>query len=950
MDISYIPATNTDIPIEIISIDNKNNKTITVNLNQSFNGNENFEVFETANPLTEVDITVCNDSVNPDENKKIIVAESRFETDVIYTLKITKDTEVIATPFVVDKYLIKPTNSEVTVFGNRILNVSFETPIEHLDAIDTTNNTLMNFYTLLYDLDSNVSLNTTPEWIGLLTASLDDPNATVPPNQATIRSSCDHKSLEIQMNYRGLPTGDSGFIINYSKTQGANSHYYLHDFSDDMVVVPSMRKEFSVVNDDVTAKAISVKAVDRTNLVVKYDKAVLKKYDEKSVIYVNGSLVTVTEVIRVGNQFDELQYILETPLPIGKIDITVGRITDENGYLTEEVLFPDIPIVAVPPRIIDVDQYGNSQRKIIVIFSKDMKNTDELGGVKNLDYYSISKLDGTFVAPISIIYNIATKTALLELDENLLEGTHTLYADEIQDMYGLSIEPQSIDFGIINTTTPDVVGVTYRDFSSTDDNDSDKTIVVIKYDQSMAYTGEHSIANIENYLIKENLLPISTTTFIMNESKWISLILPGNTSFLPLSSDPADYSILNIGYPKIKEINYVENYVSNIYPLCKTQEIVGPIDPIDISNGVLSVLTPEILEYKYSGDNEFYTIDINDFTITEETTEGSIELVPTSHQLVTTKIIHFIFVENTFDGGSVDITLKTKDQEMLSTDLYGLAILSNKETSPAINELRASIEAVSLVTETDTSAVLRMAFNKEIGHFIDRDFVGTLNDSEVLPLSSSQILSDKKVVEITVSLSRPLEMIDTLCIDLAVTSNYIRTQDISGNKIAAFTKKEVTRFTADSIAWYANTSQTGSIAGSILEIEVNYPIEMTHPGADIQAGGVTFRKEANLSTPDTITLGYDQTMGTIELYKVNNEVLIANTVNTSPVTVELIDNKKVRLTFAATEAAEVHLENRNVNSIDYIPYIDTNNNTLVDKEGIRFLYANYKPTGSVTNV
>ncbi|WP_073338413.1 hypothetical protein [Clostridium grantii] len=952
MDISYIAATVPDEPIAITSIESINNKTITVILNQPFTGNEDFEVFQTDNPLEEVHVIAVVDSINPSNDKKVLVAYNSllpdedyvFQTGVNYTLKITKDTEIISSFFSVTNDLPKPLNGTVTAVGNRILNIEFDTPILHLDYINTDDN-LANFYLLLYNLDTNVSLDANPNWMGLFSASTDDSTSL-----STVRKSDDFKSLEIQMNFRGLPIGNHGLVFNYSKSQSSDYHYYLHDFSDDHVIVPSMKREFNISTDAITANPIQVVALDRTNLIVTFDKAVIKKHDEVNVISVNGATVPVSKVLRVGNQFNQLQFVLNNanPLPIGLIDVTIGRITDANGYLTPTTTFNNIPVVVTLPRIIDVDQFEDSQTKIIVTFSKDMKDTDGAGGIRNTSYYTITTFEGTSVNPISpIVYDSINRTATLEVAAKLDAGAHVLSAIDIEDIYELPMLPQSVGFTIIDTSVPVVESVTYRERS-----------VVVKFDESMLAVGEHSTTNTANYLIASNVLPYETTSFPMKENRWIRLTLPETASVLPLGDIVTGYSTINIGYPKLKEVRYIENLSGNIYPLCKINDIVGPIEEIDISNGTVTVLTTEVLQYKYTGTNELYNVDVNDFDIT---LNGEI-ITPLYLELVDDKTIKFVFAANTFNGGSTDVVVYTKAEVNYTIDIYGLPLKPDAETlPPAINGLRANIEGISLVSNDSTSALLRMSFNKPIAHFEKNDFICVLNDSSVLSILSAAVVlgTDSQVFQLNIGLTQAFTMLDKLDIRLAVPDYLIRTMDFNNNRIAVFTPKEATTFLAESIIWNKPTSAT-TLASNKIQIDFSSAINpgslIPHSSFDdtvndpwdglspltITPGNLVFTKGAS---EDSITVMNNPMFGSIIL---ENTILIADTINTSNVTLTLLDERKIVLDFASDEAAPLDVEN--INLINYTPYMDPENGTLMDKDNIKFLYVDYKPEGSISNV
>ena len=577
-----------------------------------------------------------------------------------------------------------------------------------------------------------------------------------------------------------------------------------------------------------------------------------------------------------------------------------------------------------------------------------MKDSDGTGGVRNPSYYTITTFEGTNITPIvPIIYDSINRTATLEVADKLDAGNHVLSAQDIEDIYELAMLPQSIGFTIIDTSVPIVESVTYRERA-----------VVIKFDESMLAVGEHSTTNTSNYLIASNVLPFETTSFPMKENRWIRLTLPETASVLPLGDIITGYSTINIGYPKLKEVRYVENLSGNIYPLCKINDIVGPIEEIDISNGAVTVLTTEVLQYKYTGTNEIYNVDMNDFDIT---LDGEI-ITPLYLELVDDKTIKFVFAANTFNGGSTDVVVYTKTDVNYTIDIYGLPIKGDAETlPPAINGLRANIEGISLISNDNTSATLRMSFNKPIAHFEKNDFICVLNNSSVLSIVSANEVSgtNHRVFQLSISLTQAFTMLDKLDIRLAVPDYLIRTMDFNNNRISIFSPKEVTTFFAESIIW--NKPSTGTtLANNRIEIDFNSAIDpgslINHSSFDSTVNDPWDGLSSLIITPgnliltkgisqDSITIKNNSFFGAIII---ETTILPADTVNTSNVILTLLDDKKVILDFSNTESADLNVAN--ITLVNYTPYIDPTNETLKDKNNVKFLYVDYKPEGSISNV
>ncbi|AKN32238.1 hypothetical protein Ccar_15765 [Clostridium carboxidivorans P7] len=970
MDVSSASITSLNDPISITNIDQINNKTITVTLNKDFTGNEVFKVFKTGDIHQAVKVIAVQDSVNPASNKRVVVAydtgvkpyDIRFQTGVSYTLKISSDTEEAKGEFIVKEVTPPPMNADIEVFGDRILNVKMDVPVQNLDYLKVVPGTqeLNNFYVLFYDKDTNVSQDPAPQWIGTLDATTDEQDVS---KTVITRVAPDYRSMEIQFNHISLPVGAQQLIVNFSKIQ-EDSIYKLKDFSNDQRVVPTMSKDFTVIKGANAAVPMSVVTSSRTEIIVKFDKPILNLYSEKDAISVENVPTNVLQITRVGNKFNTLKYTLSntTPLPIGKVNITVGRITDANGYKTMQAIFKDVIVVDNPPRILKVEQIEipsiPNTTQILVTFSKDMKDTDTEGGVRNPNYYVITKPDTSIVTIKTPITYDASKFAATITTEKLDPGVYNLFAQDIQDVLGLPMKAQNISFIIVDNTEPKVTGITFRN-----------NTMVIKFNEMMQTSGEHSITEIQNYLIedgrvvpskKEVLLP-ETVMLTMKNSKWVRITLPTNSIILPLAVDP-NY-LVHIGYAKLKEIRYIQDVGGNIYPLCNLHQIDSNPEEFDVSNGTVTVISDSRLQYKYLGQNELYSINISDFEVSIGTAPGVV-VAPLTITLKDEKTIEFNFPSNTFDGGTDRVVIGTKNTDMQSRDIYGYAITKNKSTNgTVVNGLRAELQAVSLVTDKQQGAVvIRMTFNKSIDKFAVEDFGCLLNNSQSISMKyNGNNFNNKKVFEVVLQTTQPLRYTDELVISLAVPEQLIRTLDIDGNKIAMFTPIKLARFIAQSIKWQRTSSQ--GISNNKVTIEFNYPIntrtvipDSKFDGTDKPWDGITplaigaGNLEFNHSVAgDTITIKNNEQFGTIEIAnKLGSDFVPVSCTNNKDVVLSLVDGNKLVLQFDAAEDALVHPQA--INFVTYAPNIDANNTTIQNVSNVLFLYSDYQPTSSPNDV
>ena len=944
-----------DDPLNIVSIDQINNKSIVVTIGDAFTGIENFEVYKISDPSQKVSVVPVDDSVNPALNKKDIVgkAAAKFETGVGYTLKITRSGETALKDFTVGAYP-PPNNAYLQTFGDRILNVIFDQPIQNLDAVNV-NKELENFYLLFFGMDTNASEVANPLWLGKITV---DPSFSDQRVRAFARVASDLKSMEIQFNTFSLPIGQHDVIINYSKDR-VDFTSALKDFSDEQRVAPIRNLAFTIAKDDVAAKAIKAEAPSRTEVIITFDKPVLQLPDETQVILVDGLPVMVSSVVRVGNTFNSLKYIINelTALPVGKADITIEGITDACGYKTEEALFADVPVVSVPPRIVNLIQVTPADlttTQLVAYWSKAMKNTPGIGDVTDPSNYALRAEDGTIVPIIGTpVYNMTDRTLTITT-QKADAGKYKFYAEKAQDTLGETMDPQVIEIYIEDKTIPAVSEIDYR-----------LTSIVIKFDDAMNVIGDHSAIERLNYMIQDRtltspndrvILPADTQTLAMNNNMWIRLKLP--ETFKPAPRISADY-LIHIGYPELKEIRYVEDASHNIYPLCDLQNIDRLYEELNITNGLVAVLASDRLEYRYNLLNEFYSVNPADFTVTVE----GVVTNPLSVVKVDGKTIDFYFPTGTFSGGTTSVIVATK-ATTLSQDIFGYIITPSVQTSGAvINGMKAELIAASLINTTDTNATIRLSFNKEITHFELNDFRVVLNNQSILSFEAyTPPVTPGRNFDIPVTMPRLFSLDDEFEVSLAVPPAFIRTIDKDGNKIADFGSKIVSEFLADLVAW-RRVAPITSVAGNIIEVEYNYPIDtktiITNSLFDttsspwdgttpltIPAGALIFRKGTG---SDNVTLRNNPNFGGVQVFSKSTAEFITGTVDTNYITVAdakltLINGNKVQITVSPTET----LSNINPSAINYVQYVGTTN--IQDSKDAIFLYDDYQPTASPSDV
>lgn len=677
--------------------------------------------------------------------------------------------------------------------------------------------------------------------------------------------------------------------------------------------------------------------------------------------------VDYTVKIVKGTQKSSQRFVVATNQPTisdAKIDTSIQNtnIIAEPGsneietynlyYKKDEKGSENVSVPVVKPTILNVEQNNSCQGEIIVTFSTKMNMDSGGGSALNSAYYLVSRLDGTIINPhtVALMDAVNKNKVLLTMSENLDGGVHTLSVKDIKDQFGLAMDPQRIIFNIIDTSVPQVVGVTTREKA-----------IVIKFNEVMQNNGQHAINNILNYIV-DNLvakykLPAATTTALGKDNRCVRITLPEDSTILPMP-EGSTYK-LNIGYSDLKEVKYVENVSGNIYPLCDPQSIIGPIEVIDITNGVVTVSSAEKLEYKYNGNNEFDNYaDINDFIVT---LDGE-EITPISLNVISEKVIEFTFPSNTFDGGSTEVTIATRQTIFNTKDLYGYPIKSNVKTIlPAINGLKATLQAASLVDTAHGSALIRMTFNKSILNFEIQDFKFVINDSDIFVggVSSARVVdnTDKKVFQIELGAYQTISMKDIIKVMLGVDTNMIRTMDNFGQKIAPFSPIQVVKFVSETINWH-KVAGSPLIAGNKINIEFNHPIDpgslikdknfdgrnIPWDGTNLQipAGNIQFTQDSEV----TMSILHNDEFGSIKLQ--GNSILPGTVATSQSAVLKLIESNKVELQFHSNETINVSIGN--VQFVNYIPYMDIQNNTLKNKNKMIYLFKAFEPNSAPSDV
>lgn len=787
-----------DNGLQILNIYNINPKSFDLTLNEAFNGTEIIRVYETNNPAKTIATKLVPSSLTDSPDTMVVLVDSDIPSEMLqaktdYTLRVIRGTETASTIFQYANF--NPiSNATVTAKGYRVISVSFDYPVKNLDSTITHIDPytgqpvteLLNFYLLYYGLDTDSAEGPDKEWLGYISIG------GASGNTATV--SQDLKTLEIQFDYRSMPIGTHKFIVNYSKHQ-TNPNQGIMDYAIPSRVLPIIEKDIIVNGATTITRPVKVTVLSRKELVVEFSNPVLLLPTELPISVV-GQAINVTSNERYSAEYTEIKYNVNA-LPVGDIQIVVGSITDAYGYATEVGIF-NVTVVAEPPVILKViqDPLATTTTELLVTFSTTLNKIS----AETLANY-------TLLNPLGVPEVLSSATLLADnmnvrlVYSILSAGIYNFHAQDVEDDLGLAMIPYTADIEIEDYTVPAVVEI----IATRNDN-----VMIIKFNDPMNVSdiAEDSALNSMNYLANDIILPPLTLTAALKGDKWIRFTVPASTPvILPFTVGET----VNIGYPRVKDVRYVTNASGNIYPLCVIEAIDRLIDPIDIRGlaNSIEINDEKSFIFKYVGDNEFISVNKDDF---EFRLNGNLQPIDNVNLLADNKSFVVNFANEIFNSSvnQANIEFKTKNATLLSRDIFDKPIVKDSIFNGTVkNSLNAKIKAISLLstTQSPTTATLAMKFTNIIKTTSANDFMVVLNNTTVLPISAIEIVStNPDTIKLVVNLINPLIFTDILTVSVARDEAVLETIDINDNKIDLFAKEPVQKFTIRNIAWNANNS------------------------------------------------------------------------------------------------------------------------------------------------
>lgn len=890
---------------QIESVLNPNNKSLDIYLNTNFNNNYNIKLFDSDNPSKVYNGTLVPnsfDSTNKNTKTFLLIGENLIPNKQ-YSITVTNDnnetSEAYNFSFDSISAIADPTNDvKVEALGNRILKVSFRYPVDNLLSANS-DDILTNFYGIFYNRLANTSTNTSiAKWDGALKKDI----ASISPDMRSIFFEEDSKILPVTTIQNHILQINNGVY----HTNPLDKSTVIVDQTVEQRIVPPMEVPFSVQVTNTPAKATNLDAISRNELIVKFDNNVLLPkpstgltgnilFDE------NNNPISVDRVSRVDNTFNTLLLGLDSPLNIGIQTLKVGNLPsdtpilfDANGYsipltplqATIESIKPTLKSASQDMNII------NPKNTIINLsFSTVMKDDVSGVGANNKTNYTLLNSENLPQEILSAEFGSDKTTVVLTTKELLPTGDYSLVINEnsIVDENGEGIQSTNRIVNISDLSLPELVEIIALN-STEDIIDDTSNSIIIKYSTPMTISssGSQCAANLPiNYKFIEstnestkNPLPENTTTYVMENNKWVRFTLPLDSkypTFGATDGTPNNNYSIHIGYTGLKfsDYKYVCNASGNVYPLCEGEKIDAAVPLINLSKGNVEMQAHNKMTYNYtdkvtvggkSYTNEFLSVSPSDFIIkvSENVIDPSnldefnklktLTILDTELSEDNTSIIFsleenslnsgykYAYVGATTPNGIVDIFGKN-----ITEDVFNREILNSIPSNlVGISLSNLSTEPTKYTLGIGDDTIIAIGYPYEIAVKFSNDIKATQNNDFVVSFKNTQENSPYVVTPIkSVSITNNK---DTLLIKgyipasggAAITSHslFVRTNamnptlgtvDINSNRIESFDYTPVSNFYILNTTFVSN----GLVTDSKFTMTFNYDIDSNSLPSDL---------------------------------------------------------------------------------------------------------------------
>lgn len=1002
------------VNLQIVNVLNFNPYSFDLELNVPFTSDIIVKVTEIAPDSTETQVLVnvldkldLNAVVETDMVKTIVpisAPTTLFKINYNYRIEVSlgneSDSDIKSFNFTTFT-MMNDKSCSIKTIGSRLLVVEFDYPVQNLDYLNsymTTNyarTSLNNFYISYFAADPNVGQQYN-EWVGSIDIERTPSGGGTTIYPFSIKVSSDSTRLEIQNNLGEFNTGSSNivknhFAINVSKDQDPTMT--LEDYSNREIA--SFEAEFLASRNSVPAKVVNVEAKSSYEVEITFDAPVCSLTEKlnpslfklyKVVTGQANQSLTISEVKRVGNNFNKLMFVLSPPntnvLPFPEVTLTVGPLLDASGLITDTftkaVIVPRIyPTVSLYSVNSDTDLGTTSiALKYSELMDKTLNGTNS--SINPLNYRLQNKTTGQVILINSITSGLSSLTAVITI--GLLQNAdYSIIAyEEIQSITGNNIETTELSFKVVNSIIPtiDKVLATKPDIDNTNMTSADNSFVIVfNQPMNLEVNDVHSALTQSNYKLRINNksyeLDESTIIESIYNNRWVRYTLPvdPNNPIPDFVQSSANY-LIHIGYSTATDIKWVTSAEGNIYPLCDTKQANYLLDKLNINNGIAAAISENVVVYELNSDinkativnNLFSYINALDFQaeITRDGVVTNVRAISAVLEANSFANIELTFPDGTFNiGDSIVLKVNPEDAVVRSLDIFGKPILIRSSATVGevnvSNKVPTSIEGISLLSIASTGmsdpnyseALIELIFAMSIQDTESSDFdvyykdaLGINRHCNVISAVPVASIGDGRPVTIQLKALVPndadLEKLLVSTVPGTLLSPFM-THDISNNKVSQFTDMVVRILTTEAFEWTYNAKEIGGYDSYTFELDFSEDI-LTKYAFDVSTTiPITVTPDNSTLLLDLVNNGSENlALGSLKLYFNNGILFTGDTYNWSAASaLSATDKSKLVITISETTGtADLFAVGKVNQSLDrgravYIPYTSTSVRALI---------------------
>jgi len=653
-------------------------KLIKVNLNKDYDSSKDtFTVYKTSDTSATVAITAK--AVTENSKQVLVIANGKFDADVDYTLKLTRDGKDYTKAFKVAADVTVPQLVSVKAIGNKIIRATFSEPVENADVANT------GVYN--YKIGDKVIGTVGTDYYAVTDVKVSDDFTSVDIKLANILETGEYTFAIVRDNITD--------VIDYAG-------YY----------VPAMSAKFTVTVSLTAAQVKDLTVNSRSEVVVEFTDPVEDPATSTVFWNTDGSDSNTYKAANEVAKRSDTKYAFSfttNVIPTGKVYFFVKGVVDAYGNAVPTKKFEvEVGADAVATATITVE----NEQTVKVKFSKDMAatltagvevNSGTTGNAAKKDHYTIKKADGTAVEITEAKYVAADKTTILTLKEKQ-SGACTISISGIKDVVGQemqAISSSSITF--TDVTPPTVDSVTVKDGANK---------IYVVFSEKMATTGTYSVLNTGNYKWMNTSdtsfgdLPSGTTIAVSSEdSKAIVITLPSDKA-----TKHGDTKV-KFGYVSGSNIKAVADEANNVLSIgfeATSTAIVDGDTTIAGSGEELKITSGNTLRVKVLGP-KLNTVSYSDFEYKTDLAEYETAKAAKLVDVDGTQYVELTTAADAFSSNTDLSAVKVKTiaspastKTSVGTLIYGGA----EVTGAASTSFTTSIKSVSILNDSQVIVIL----------------------------------------------------------------------------------------------------------------------------------------------------------------------------------------------------------------------------------------------------